>query len=137
VGRDILETKCVSDTGEGRHTTVRRELIILENGAMVIDNPGIREVGIISSNDGIKASFSDISALASECHFRDCTHTKEPRCAVLKALETGEIDPEHYNNFIKLRRESEFNLISYAKKRKKDKDFGRFIKTAKKNLSRK
>jgi ribosome biogenesis GTPase / thiamine phosphate phosphatase len=137
VGRDMLKTKGVSSTGEGMHTTVRRELIILENGAMVIDNPGMREVGILSSNGGIEAAFSDIADFASQCHFRDCTHTNEPSCAVLKALETGEIDPEHYNNFIKLRKESEFHLMPHAKKRKKDKDFGRFIKTAKKNLSRK
>jgi len=136
VGQDLLETKSVSGTGEGRHATVRRELIILENGAMVIDNPGMREVGILSSNGGMEANFSDIVELASQCHFRNCTHTNEPSCAVLKAQETGEIDLEHYNNFIKLRRESEFNLMSYAKKRKKDKDFGMFIKTAKKNLYR-
>lgn len=136
VGRDMLETKGVSSTGEGKHTTVRRELIILENGSMVIDNPGMREFGILGSNDGIEANFSDILGHASHCHFRNCTHTNEPSCAVLKALETGEIDPEHYDNFVKLRGESEFNRMSYAEKRKKDKAFGRFIKTAKKDLYR-
>jgi len=136
VGRDMLETKGVSGTGEGKHTTVRRELIILENGAMVIDNPGMREFGILCSDGGIEAGFSDIITFASQCRFRNCMHTNEPGCAVLKALETGEIDPEHYNNFIKLRGESEFNLMSYAEKRKKDKDFGRFIKSVKKNMYR-
>lgn len=134
VGRDVLETKVVSGTGEGRHTTVRRELIVLENGAMVIDNPGMREFGMLGAEGGIDASYSDIVALSSQCHFRDCTHTNEPGCAVLKALETGEIDAEHYESFVKLRSESEYYQMSYAEKRRKDKDFGRFIKSAKKDL---
>lgn len=134
VGRDVLETKVVSGTGEGRHTTVRRELIVLENGAMVIDNPGMREFGVLGAEGGIDASYSDIVALSSQCHFRDCTHTNEPGCAVLKALETGEIDAEHYESFVKLRSESEYYQMSYAEKRRKDKDLGRFIKSAKKDL---
>ena len=134
VGRNVLETTVVSGTGEGRHTTVRRELVLLENGAMVIDNPGMREFGVFGAEDGIEASYSDIIALASQCRFRDCTHSNEPGCAVLNALERGEIDAEHYDNFIKLRRESEHYLLSYAEKRKKDREFGRFIKSAKKEL---
>jgi ribosome biogenesis GTPase len=134
VGRDVLETKLVSGTGEGRHTTVRRELIVLDNGAMVIDNPGMREFGVLGAEGGIDASYSDIVALSTQCHFRDCTHTNEPGCAVLKALETGEIAAGHYQNFVKLRSESEYYQMSSAEKRKKDKDFGRFIKSAKKDL---
>ena len=137
LGRDVLETKAVFGTGEGRHTTVRRELIVLENGAMVIDNPGMREFGILSAESGIETSFSDIIRLSSQCHFRDCTHTNEPGCSVIEALDSNEIDPEHYDNFIKLSSESEFNQMSYAEKRKKDRSFGRFIKTAKKDLNRK
>lgn len=134
VGRNVLETKVVSDSGEGRHTTVRRALVLLENGAMVIDNPGMREFGVFGAEDGIEASYSDILALASQCRFRDCTHSNEPGCAVLNALERGEIDAERYDNFIKLRRESEHYLLSYAGKRKKNREFGRFIKSAKKEL---
>jgi len=134
VGINMLETKAVSGTGEGRHTTVRRELVLLEDGAMVIDNPGMREFGVAGAVDGIEASYSDVIALASQCRFRDCTHCNEPGCAVLNALERGEIDTEHYDNFIKLRRESEHYLLSYAEKRKKDREFGRFIKSAKKEL---
>ena len=134
VGRNMLKTKLVSGSGEGRHTTVRRELVLLENGAMVIDNPGMREFGVFGAEDGIEASYSDILALASQCRFRDCTHSNEPGCAVLNALKRGEIDAEHYENFIKLRRESEHYFLSYAEKRKKDREFGRFIKSAKKEL---
>lgn len=134
VGRAVMETKGVSDSGEGRHTTVRRELIVLANGAMVIDNPGMRELGVLGAGDGIAASYADIGARAGRCRFRDCTHTNEPGCAVLQALESGEIATGHHENFLKLRSESDYHRLSYAEKRKKDKDFGRFIKSVKKEL---
>ncbi len=133
-GQHLLETKAVSGTGEGRHTSVRRELVLVENGALVIDNPGMREFGVFGAEDGIEASYSDILTLASQCRFRDCTHSNEPGCAVLNALKRGEIDAGHYDNFIKLRRESDHYMLSYADKRKKDREFGRFIKSAKKEL---
>lgn len=134
VGHDVHATKVVSATGEGRHTTVRRELIVLENGAMVIDNPGMREIGVLVAEGGVDESYADIVALSSRCRFSDCLHTTEPGCAVLKALAAGEIDAKHYENFRKLRSESEFYQMSYAEKRKKDKDFGKFIKSVKKDL---
>lgn len=134
VGRNVQETKVVSGSGEGRHTTVRRELILMENGAMVIDNPGMREFSIFVAEEGFEANFSDILELVSQCRFRNCTHSNEPGCAVLKSLERGEIDAEHFNNFIKMRRESEHHLSSYVEKRKKDRAFGRFIKSVKKEL---
>jgi len=134
VGHDVLETKMVSSTGEGRHTTVRRELIILENGAMVIDNPGMREFGVLGAEGGIDESYSEIVVLSSQCRFSDCMHTTEPGCAVLKAMAAGEIDAQHYENFLKLKNESEYYQMTYAEKRKKDKDFGRFMKSAKKDL---
>jgi len=134
VGRALLETKPVSGTGEGRHTTVRRELILLEGGALVIDNPGMREFGILGAEGGIGSSFSDITALASGCRYRDCAHTNEPGCAVLEAVQSGAISQGHYDNYLALRTESEFNQMSYAEKRKKDRDFGKYIKSAKKDL---
>ena len=133
IGREMLETKDISGTGEGRHTTVRRELIRLEGGALVIDNPGMREFGILAAEEGITDSFSDITALSSECRFRDCTHTGEPGCAVLAAVRSGELSREHFNNYQKLRKESEFYDMSYAEKRKKDRNFGKFLKSAKKD----
>jgi ribosome biogenesis GTPase len=134
IGREMLETKGVSGTGEGRHTTVRRELIILEGGALVIDNPGMREFGILGADSGIGGSFSDIIALGAGCRFRDCSHTTEPGCAVIDAMGAGEIGREHYDHYIKLRDESEYYQMSYAEKRKKDRDFGRYLKSAKKDL---
>ena len=134
IGREILETGAVSGTGEGRHTTVRRELIRLDGGALVVDNPGMRELGILGAEGGIGGSYSDIIALSSRCRYRDCSHTGESGCAVLAAVNAGAITQGYLENFLKLREESEFNDMSYAEKRKKDRDFGRYIKSAKKDL---
>ncbi|MFA6093001.1 MAG: ribosome small subunit-dependent GTPase A [Elusimicrobiota bacterium] len=134
IGRERLQTKDVSATGEGRHTTVRRELVILDGGALVIDNPGMREFGILGAESGIGDSFPDIIGLASGCRYRDCSHAGEPGCAVLEAVDSGALSREHYDNYIKLRKESEFHQMSYVEKRKKDRDFGRFLKSAKKDL---
>ena len=79
-------------------------------------------------------SFADIHALASECKYGDCSHSNEPGCAVLSAIEEGSLPRAHYRNFIKLRSESEFHDLSQLEKRKKDKAFGRYIKSVKKDL---
>lgn len=134
LGCQALATGTVSDTGEGRHTTVRRELIRLENGAMLIDNPGMREFGILGGEEGLEESFAGIHALAARCKYGDCSHINEPGCAVLAALEEESLSPAHYRNFLKLRSEAEFHDLSYHEKRQKDKEFGHFIKSAKKDL---
>lgn len=135
-GGERLVTRAVSASGEGRHTTVRRELLLLDNGALVIDNPGMREFGILDATDGIAGGFGDISEYAARCRYRDCSHTSEPGCAVLAALATGEINRAHYDNFLKLQSESAFYQLSHVEKRKKDRDFGKFIKSVKKDLTR-
>jgi len=137
LGRERLETQDVSETGEGMHTTVRRELIVLEGGALVIDNPGMREFGILDAESGIGDRFSDIMGLAPGCRFRNCSHTSEPGCSAREAVASGDLNQEHYDNYLKLRAESEFGQLSYAEKRKKDRAFGKFIKSAKKDLEKK
>jgi ribosome biogenesis GTPase len=134
LGRDEMATRSVSGTGEGRHTTVRRELIRLAGGALVIDNPGMREVGILCAEDGMASSFAAITELAAGCRFPDCRHTSEPGCAVLAAVEAGGVSQESLDGFLKLQEEAAFNDMTYAEKRKKDRDFGRFIKSAKKGM---
>lgn len=134
VGRARMEIGTVSGTGEGRHTTVRRELIRLDGGALVIDNPGMREFGILGAESGIANSYADITALAGQCRYQDCSHTREPGCAVLAAVRADKISQEALDSFRRLKAESAFNDMSYAEKRKKDRDFGRFIKSAKKDL---
>jgi ribosome biogenesis GTPase len=133
LGQDSLDTKAVSATGEGVHTTARRQLILLENGAMLIDTPGMRELGLLGASDGVEGSFQDIFELSRYCRFSTCTHTQEPGCAVLEALDSGELNEERYESYLKLQKETEYHDLSYAEKRKKDKDFGRFIKAYKKS----
>lgn len=129
LGKDALGTGAVSGTGEGRHTTTRRHLVVLDNGALLIDMPGMRELGILSAGEGLDDSFAGISALAARCRFADCSHTNEPGCAIRKAIESGELNAEHYQSYLKLRAESEFNEMSYVDKRKKDKAFGKMVKS--------
>ncbi|MEN6585350.1 MAG: ribosome small subunit-dependent GTPase A [Sulfuricella sp.] len=129
LGRDALETGAVSGTGEGRHTTTRRHLIVLDNDALLIDMPGMRELGILSAGEGLDGSFADIKVLASQCRFADCSHSNEPGCAIRKAIESGELNTEHYQSYLKLKAESDFNEMSYVDKRKKDKDFGKMVKS--------
>lgn len=118
--------------GKGRHTTVSRQLICLDNGSIFIDTPGIRELGNFDVNQGIEKTFDDLSDLASECRFSNCSHTHESGCAIIKAVEDGRIDKQRYDNFLKLKKESEFYDMSYQEKRQKDKSFGKMIKNYKK-----
>lgn len=134
IGGEQMETGTVSGTGEGRHTTVRRELIRLDGGALVIDNPGMREFGILGAESGIANSYAGITELAGQCRYQDCSHTSEPGCAVRAAVQAGQISQDALDSFLKLKKEADFNDLSYAEKRKKDKDFGQFMKTAKKDL---
>ena len=136
IGRDALDTKAVSGTGEGTHTTSRRQLIVLDKGMMFIDTLGMREVGILGASDGINKGFEDIIELSMACRYADCSHTQESDCAVLTAITQGELSEERYSNYMKLRKESEHYEMSYLEKRKKDREFGRFIKTAKKNMKK-
>ncbi|MFZ3019607.1 MAG: ribosome small subunit-dependent GTPase A [Gallionella sp.] len=129
LGKDALETGAVSGTGEGRHTTTRRHLVTLDNGGLLIDMPGMRELGILSADDGLNDSFADIKALASQCRFADCSHNNEPGCAIRKAIDNGELNPEHYQSYLKLKAESDFNEMSYVDKRKKDRAFGKMVRS--------
>ena len=135
IGREEFETSPVREKdSRGRHTTSRRQLTMLDNGALLIDTPGMRELGIITDETSIDESFSDIYELAGGCRFDNCTHTAETGCAILKAIEDGELPEERYRNYIKLMKESEFYQMSYFERRKKDKQFGKMINTAMKEL---
>lgn len=134
IGRDTFDTKAVSGTGEGKHTTSRRQLVALEQGAMLIDTPGMRELGIVGADDGINIGFEEFGALSAKCRYADCSHEHEPGCAVRAAIEAGELSEDRYSSYIKLKRESEFHEMSYLEKRKKDKAFGRLVKSVKKRI---
>jgi ribosome biogenesis GTPase len=132
VGRDAFETKAVSGTGEGVHTTSRSQLVVLDNGAMLVDTPGMRELGLLGTREGMEDSFEDIHDFSLRCRFSNCTHTQEPGCAVLLAIEAGDLSEDRFQSYLKLKKETEYHDLSYAKKRKKDRNFGRFIKSVKK-----
>jgi ribosome biogenesis GTPase / thiamine phosphate phosphatase len=136
IGSDALAVKEVSATGEGTHTTTRRQLIVLDTGVMFIDTPGMRELGLLAAGEGVDKGFEDIIGLSASCRYADCSHTQETGCAVLAAVSRGELSGERYSSYMKLKKESDFYEMSYLEKRNKDKAFGRFIKTAKKNLKK-
>ncbi|HBD94103.1 MAG: ribosome small subunit-dependent GTPase A [Spirochaetes bacterium GWF1_31_7] len=130
----IMKTDEISiSTNKGRHVTTHREIIIIANGGILIDNPGMREVGMVDTNYAIEGSSDKITELSELCTFSDCTHTHEIGCAVLKAIETGEIELEAYNNYRKLQKEIDHFKQTKAEIRKKDKDFGKMLKNYKKN----
>ena len=131
LGRQAFETKPVrEEDGRGRHTTARRQLTILDSGALLVDTPGMRELGLIAVGTTLDESFSDIYELSKQCRFSDCTHSVELGCAVLLAIQSGSLGEDRYQSYMKLIKESEFHEMSYAERRKKDKQFGRMIKTA-------
>jgi ribosome biogenesis GTPase len=129
VGDIELATRAVSHSGEGRHTTTRRQLIVLEHGGLLIDMPGMRELGMIGVSEGIDDSFSDIQAYSLNCRFANCTHINEPDCAIQNAIAQGELDSAHFQNYLKLKKESEFHEMSHLEKRKKDRAFGKFVRS--------
>jgi len=108
-GEEIQATTEVRERdAKGRHTTTWREMILLPNGGLVIDTPGMREFHMWMSGEGIHEAFPEIEALSLRCHFTDCRHANEKRCAVLEAVRAGELAEDRYQSFLKLRRELEF-----------------------------
>jgi ribosome biogenesis GTPase len=120
----------------GKHITTHRQLFILESGGLLIDNPGMRQIGILDAETGIKSIFSEFQQFSAECRYPDCTHQHEPGCAVLEALRTGKIEQEKYDNYMRLEKENQFNTMSKLEKREKERKFGKFMKTTKKLLKK-
>lgn len=108
VGAEVMATGDLKDDGRGRHTTTRRELILLPEGGAVIDTPGLREVQLWAAGGGLAKTFDDIGALATRCRFTDCKHDAEPGCAVKAALEDGTLDEARFNSWLELQREIEW-----------------------------
>jgi ribosome biogenesis GTPase len=105
VADDVLATGEVARDGSGRHTTTRRELILVPGGGLVVDNPGMRELHLWLADDGLEDAFEDIVELASRCRFSDCRHESEPGCAVTEAIAAGTLDPERLRSYRELQRE--------------------------------
>jgi ribosome biogenesis GTPase / thiamine phosphate phosphatase len=105
LGANNLATGEVRDDGKGRHTTTARELVVLPNGGIAIDTPGLRGLALWEAEDGITAAFSDVIELAADCRFADCAHHGEPGCAVGRAIDEGDLDAARFADYEKLRRE--------------------------------
>ena len=137
IGNDKFETQSVSKIqSKGRHTTTSRQLVRLESGAMIIDTPGMRELGSMSVDDGLGETFSEILELSQSCKFSNCSHTNEKGCAILASIKAGDLSEQRYQNYLKMEKESEFNQMSYLDRKKKDKNFGKLIKLTMKNKQR-
>lgn len=137
IGESIFKTKTVSKKeSKGRHATTHRQLIKLDCGAMVVDTPGMRELGNFSIETGLDETFAEITELSEKCKFNDCTHVNEKGCAILSAVKEGQLSEMRYQNYIKMNKESVYNEMSYLEKRKKDKQFGKFCKTVMKHKNR-
>ncbi len=127
--REVLRTGEIShSTNKGRHVTEHRELFILENGGIIIDTPGMKELGMTNIEDGVRTTFIEIYDLAQNCRFPDCRHLNEDGCAVLDALEKGSLDRNSYDNYMKIQKEQERFQTTLAEKRKLDKQFGKLLK---------
>lgn len=132
-GKPVLLASGISRfTGKGRHTSTRREMILMDGSGVLIDTPGIREFGLTADNPGSLAEILEISDYAESCRFKDCTHTSEPGCAVLDAVGKGLLDTKVYESYLKLKREAWHFSASEHEKRKKDKSFSKLVDEVKK-----
>ncbi len=137
IGENIIKTGDVSSySGRGKHVTTGRQMYFLKNGGIVIDNPGMREVGMTDTSKGIDVFFDEITDLAQKCKYTDCTHTHEPGCEVIKYVKSGKLDEEKYSNYISLKKEAEYYEMNDIEKKEKDRQFGKFMNRAKKDLKR-
>jgi ribosome biogenesis GTPase len=105
LGKEVQAVAGLRNDDRGRHTTTSRQLIVLPEGGVLIDTPGMRELGLLDDAGGIDASFADVAALAEKCRFRDCKHESEPGCAVRAAAESGDLPADRLASYRKLLRE--------------------------------
>lgn len=137
VGAAVMPTHAISEhTHKGRHVTTHRQLFVLEQGGLLIDNPGMREVGIGDVEKGLDVTFAQIVELSASCKYTDCTHVNEAGCAVIAAVEQGTLEQSAYAHYLKLEREQRHYEMDVLEKRKKDKQFGKMVKQYKKDTGR-
>ncbi len=137
LGNNFIKIENISSYSErGKHITTIRQMYFLENGGAVIDNPGMREIGMTNVDEGIDVLFDEIITLSKNCKYKDCTHIHESECEVLSAVRSGKIDKDKYQNYLNLKKESEFYEMSEIEKKQKNKNFGKFVKNAKKSFDK-
>ena len=118
---------------KGRHTTTARTLHFLATGGILLDTPGMRELQLADCEQGIEATFNDVTSLASSCRFSDCQHETEPGCAVQQAIMEGRLQARRLNNYLKLLREQQINTETLAQKRARDRSLGQYYRSVKKD----
>lgn len=128
MGEKKAETRAVRNDDKGRHTTTQREMYVLSNGSILIDTPGMREIGLTSATDDLSQSFVDVEQFFGQCKFRDCTHTTEPGCAIFRAIENGELSEKRWNSYNQLKQENEFALDKEGYLKKKNMFFKEIAK---------
>ena len=132
IGEEKMSTSAISTAvNKGKHTTTHRELIVLEQGGILIDNPGMREIGLTDKTEGLTLTFESILDYATDCKYKDCSHMHEDGCAVREAVANGNIHQAAYDNFIKMERERAHFESDALERRKKDRDFGKMVKNVK------
>ncbi len=135
LGKSVIKTGDISEySGRGKHVTTAREMYFLENGGIVIDNPGVREVGMTDVASGVEGLFEEIASFGTTCKFTNCSHVEEPGCAVLFAVQSGTLDRDRYRNYLTLKKEVAHYGMTKFQKKEKDHQFGKFVKKAKKDL---
>lgn len=128
-GKEIMKTgKIREEDSRGRHTTTSKHLIMLENGAMIIDTPGMRELGMWDISTGLTKTFEDVEQYIGTCKFKNCTHTNEPGCRILEAISNGELSTDRFNEYMKLKNEAKYTENSKEYIRNKQKSFKEFSK---------
>ncbi|ERJ11692.1 ribosome small subunit-dependent GTPase A [Haloplasma contractile] len=133
LGETVQVTKVLRNDDKGKHTTTNKTLFELPDGGLIMDTPGMRELGLLDVSESVSQSFSDIEALALRCKFSDCNHNTEPGCMIKKAIEDGDLSEERYNNYLKLQKEAEYmeskvNKRIEIERNKKNKRIAQFTK---------
>jgi ribosome biogenesis GTPase len=110
-GEELLLTQDVREIDDkGRHTTTHREIFLMQDQSLILDTPGMRELGLVEADEGLEETFDDVAAIGGECRFRDCKHESEPGCAVRAALADGSLTRDRWDSFVKLQKEAAFEV---------------------------
>ena len=134
-GEEVMAVSAIrEDDSKGRHTTTHRQLIRLKSGVMIIDTPGMRELGMWDVSEGLSDAFTDVERFIGRCRFSDCRHQNEPGCAIRKAIDTGELDPERWASYQKLKDEAVDKDEMLRRKREWQKGVSKFTKNRKKEI---
>lgn len=137
LGADEQATGSVrEDDGKGRHTTTARSLHLLPSGAVLVDNPGVRELQLPGGDEGVTDLFEDVVELIAACRFSDCAHASEPGCAIRDAIESGTLEERRYQNYVKLQEEQARHGASLAEKRSRDRGLSKMYRSAAKDKKR-